>query len=100
MLEERLVVFDQSKKSVCAQSLHQSLHRAEPQCLEEIMIRFAAAIVLQQFVPLALGKVDIGIVEERSEIVLGESRSHSLEINQISLTIAHDDVLRLKITMD
>ena len=38
--------------------------------------------------------------EKRREVVFGQARSHSLEIDQVGLAIANDDVLRLKISMN
>src|SRR5438477_9417106 len=105
MFEKLLVTFDQAEKSVGAESLHQSLHRAKAKGEVEFTVNvdpvsnLLLAIIRNQFVPLFARKIHIGIIKQRSEIVLGKTGPHSLKIDQIGLAIAQEDVLRLKIAM-
>src|SRR5213075_2502325 len=99
------VSLDQAEKSVSTQRLHQALHGAEPQLEIEIAIdrdtvfELTAAIVCRQLCAFAFRKIDIGIIKQRREIVFGKTGSHSLEIDQVRLTMSDDDVLRLKIAV-
>src|SRR5438105_2024258 len=56
--------------------------------------------MLEQLVALGCAKIDIRIEEQRGEIVMRKSRTHSLKIDQVSLTVPDQNVLRLKIAMD
>src|SRR6202043_119887 len=105
MLQEMIVAFDQAEESVGAECLHQSLHGAEAQGEIELTVDGCAvsnlliAIVIDQFHALSVRKIDIWIVEERGEIVGVKTRTHSLKIDQVSLAVADDKILRLKVTM-
>src|SRR5437870_8186163 len=100
MLQEMVVAFDEAEKTVGAEGLHQALHRAEAERFAEVIADAPAAVVSEQFFALGLAKIDIWIVQQRSEIILRQTGSHSLEIDQVRLAVAHNDVLRLEIAMD
>ena len=50
--------------------------------------------------PFPSGELHIRVAEQGGEIVLQQSRPHSLKINETGTAIADHDVLRLKVTMD
>src|SRR4029079_89037 len=101
MVEKSALSLDQSEISVGAERLHQALHRAESEFFGKSRISYSCglAVKLKQLDALAFAQLDIGIVQKRSKIVFRQTRAHPLEINQIRLTIAQNDVLRLKIAM-
>src|SRR4029077_6717460 len=90
------------EETVCAQCLHEALHCAEPQFEVELAVdrdsvfELTRAIVCSQLDAFCVRKIDIGIVEQGGKIVFGKTGSHSLEIDQVSLAISDDDILRLK----
>ena len=94
--------FRQAKKTVGAQCLHQSLHRAELENFAERARPLPTALIVmrQQFLALGRAEARVGIEQKRREIILRQPRAHPLEVDEISLAIAHDDVLRLEIAMD
>jgi hypothetical protein len=55
--------------------------------------------MFQQFGAFNLTELDVGIVKQRSQVVVREAGAHSLEIDQVSLAIAQQNILRLEITM-
>src|SRR6476469_9179726 len=106
MVEECLVSFHQSKKSVGAERLHEALNAAEPEDFSKIRrdriarggaLRF---VMNQQFFALRARERDVGIEKERRQIVFGKAGPHSLEIDQVGLAVTDDQVLRLEIAMD
>src|SRR5262249_41736888 len=96
---------DQAEKSVSTQRLHQALHGAEAQFEIEIavhrkpVIELAPAIVCGQLCAFAFRKMDIGIIQQRPEVVFGKTGAHSLKIDQVRLAVSDDDVLRFKIAV-
>jgi hypothetical protein len=87
------------------QRLHEALHCAKAQLQIEVAVNrdsifeLPAAIICYQLCAFRFCKIDIRIVEQRREIVMGKTGSHSLKINQMSLPVLDDNVLRLKITV-
>src|SRR5688572_11134837 len=57
-------------------------------------------IIRQRFLAFRAREADVGIEKQGSEIVFSEPRAHSLEIDQVGLAVADDDVLRLEIAVD
>ena len=57
-------------------------------------------IIAQEPLPLPLRKCDVGIAEERSEVVEGAPGTHPLEIDEDRLPIADHHVLRLEVAVD
>src|ERR1043166_6669299 len=106
MTQKTLVAPHQSEETVCAERLHQALYGAKEQLRGELTIdrnpvtHLELAIILNQLSALVFAQIDIGIIEQRRQIVFGQAGTHSLEIDQVSLAVANDDVLRLKIAMD
>src|SRR5262252_8733127 len=100
-----LVALNQPKEAVSPQRLHEALHRTKPQLEIEVAVdrdsvfTLASAIICDQLGALRFCKFDIRIVEQGPEIVFRQSRSHTLKIDQISLPVLDDDVLRLKIAV-
>src|SRR5262249_19006136 len=80
-------------------------HGAEPQLQIETAINrgtvfeLTTPIVVDQFGAFAFGKIYIRIIKERRDIVFGEARAHTLEIDQVRLTVSDNDVLGLKIAV-
>src|SRR2546423_3163636 len=106
MREKRLVAFYESKETVSAEGLHQPLNSAKPEDSAKIgrdrlasrgSLRF---IVGQQFFALGARESHVGIEEERRQVVLSQSGPHSLEIDEVGLAVADNDVLGLKIAMN
>src|SRR5262249_12457010 len=85
--------------------LHQALHSAETQFEIEVAVdrnavfELTAAIVCSQLCAFAFREIDIGIKNQRREIVFGKTGAHSLKVDQVRLTVPDDDILRLKIAM-
>src|SRR5215472_6212164 len=94
------VLFNKTEKSVGAQCLHETLHRAKSERLLETSVRLFAAIVFEQLLPLGIRQIYIWIVEQRGQIILRQPGTHSLKINQVRLAVPDQNVLRLKIAMD
>src|SRR5436190_4228619 len=106
MFEECPVAFDEPEESIGAQRLHQPLNSAEAKDRAKIRrdrITGACAlrfIIRQKLLAFRARECDVGIEEERGEIVLGEAGTHSLEIDEVRLAVANDDVLRLKVAVN
>src|SRR5213075_335488 len=106
MIEKCLVSFHQSEKSVGAERLHESLNTAEPENFSEIRrntIRCGGAfrfVMNEQLFAFGPRDRDVGIEEKRRQIVFGKARPHALEIDQVRLAVADDNILRLKIAMN
>src|SRR5712692_8260829 len=99
MFEKLLVTFDQAEKAIGAQSLHQALHRAKSKGEVEFTVNvdpisnLLLAIIIHQFLALFSSKIYIWIIDQRGKIVLRKTGPHPLEIDQIGLAIAQEDVL-------
>src|SRR4051812_34629296 len=106
MFEKCLIAFDQAEESVSAERLHQPLDSAEPEGFTKIRRNLMTGrgpfgfVILKQFFAFGAGEADVRIEEKRREVVFRQARSHPLEIDQVSLAVANDDVLRLKISMN
>src|SRR4051812_9682323 len=106
MIEERLVTFDQAEKNIGAERLHETLNAAEAGNHSEIVVDGMACgapfllVITEELFAFSARKHDVGIEEQRREIVFGEAGTHALEIDQVGLAIADDDVLGLKISVD
>src|SRR6266481_3810976 len=99
-----LMPFHEAEETVCAECLHEALHCAEPQFQVELGVDPDSVFELRAIVRSQLGafcfrKIDIWIVEQGGKIVFGKAGSHSLEIDQVSLAVSDDDILRLKIAV-
>src|SRR5205085_6319664 len=57
-------------------------------------------VIGQQLLTFLAREADIRIEKQRGQIVLRQTWAHSLEVDQVRLRVANDDVLRLEITMD
>src|SRR5688500_12597219 len=57
-------------------------------------------IIRQCFLAFRAGEADVGIEEQGGKVVFGQAGAHPLEIDQVGLAIANDDVLRLEIAVD
>jgi len=94
MFQKVLMAFHKTEKTVSAERLHEALHRTQSQDVVKFAVNYPAIcrlffpVVANQFVSLRLGKVNIGIKKQRGQIVLGQTGTHALEIDQISQAVA------------
>src|SRR5205814_7532380 len=106
VLEERLIAFDQRGKTVEAERLHQALNAAQTKDFAEVWRhgmaggRTLSFVIRQQLLTFRAREADVWIEKQRGQIVLRQAWPHSLEVDQVRLRVANDDVLRLEITMD
>jgi hypothetical protein len=86
--------------------LHEALCGTLPEDTVKILPDFSAIlpedrlVILKQVGAFFRPDLDVGVAEKGGEIVLGEPWSHSLEVDENGVTIADEDVLRLKVTVD
>src|SRR5690348_3138479 len=91
--------------SVGAEGLHEALHGAQivegPETGRFVPSRAmeTAEIVRKQFLALRIAERDVGIEEQRSEIVLRQTGPQPLEVDQAHLAIPHDDILALEVAV-
>src|SRR5256885_3570297 len=106
MIEERFVAFDEPEESVGSQRLHEPLDSAATKDRARIgrdglAGRGALGFVIgEELVAFGARESDVRIKKQGGEIVLSQAGPHSLEIDQMRLAVANNDVLRLKIAMD
>ena len=103
--EEMRSLFHQSEKSVRSQRLHQSLHRAKIEHFGKVWldggagVLCAVEIMFQQVAAFRDRERDVRVVEERRQIILRQSRPHSLKIDETGAALLDDDILALEIAM-
>ena len=94
----------QPQKPVSAKGLHESLRRGLPKpflILRPVQSRPMPLIMIpQQRQALTLREGDIGVVEERPQVVEKAAEPHPLKVDQDRLAAPDHDVLRLEIAMD
>ena len=59
-----------------------------------------AQVVRQELLALGGGERDVGVEQERGEVVLCEAGAQALEVDEADFAGAHDDVLALEIAVD
>lgn len=89
---------------VSAEGLQQALNCAPPEQAGEFVepgrhLR-PRVVVAQQFDSLLRGKGYIRVVEERSQVVSGQTGPHPLEIDQVRCPFPDKDILRLQVAVD
>ena len=88
--------------SVGAQGLHKALGGAEEEGFAEFGEGEAAevGVVLEEFLTLGAGEVDVGVVEEGGEVVFGEAEAEALVVDEPGAVFVDEDVLALEVAMD
>ena len=85
MVEKIFQPFPETQKPVCSQGLHEALRRSFPKIIPEaglVKTSFQQPVIKgQEFFALTVGKIHIGIAEERAKIVEGASEAHPLEVD-------------------
>jgi hypothetical protein len=88
--------------AVGAEGLHEALGGAEEEGFAELGEGEAAEIgvVLEEFLALGAGEVDVGVVKEGGEVVFGEAEAEALVVDKPGAIFVDEDVLALEVAMD
>ena len=95
-----------AQEAVGPERLHESLGGTLPEDTFKLPADIDALpaqdplVVIKQVIALPCGDHDVGIAEERGEIVLGKPGTHSLKVDEGRITATDKDILRLEIPVD
>lgn len=87
--------------AVGADGLHEALGGAEQEGLAQPLEGGAGevGVVLQQFLALGAGEVDVGVKQQGGEVVFGEAEAEALVVNEPCGAVGEHDVLALEVAM-
>ena len=88
--------------AVGTEGLHEALGGAEEEGFAELGEGEAAevGVVLEEFLALRAGEVDVGVIEEGGEVVLGKAEAEALVVDEPGAVFVNEDVLALEVPMD